>query len=43
MTAHYIQDSVREHAYIRMPITTSTYGKSLAVPVVSVIKKFISG
>ena len=40
MMAHYTVDHVRDHAHTRMPITTSNYGESLAVPVGNVINQF---
>ena len=40
MMTHYTCDHVREHVQIGMPITTSTYGESLAVLVGNVINQF---
>ena len=41
ITEHYTQENVREHSHIGMPITTSTYGNSPAVPVRNVSNQFI--
>ena len=41
MMAHYTCENVREHAHIRMPITTRTNGESLAVLVSNVINVII--
>ena len=41
--AHYSRDHGKEHAKIRIPIKTSTDGKSLAVMVGNVIKQFNLG
>ena len=43
MTAHYTLDHVKEHAHIGMPITTSTDGESIAVPVGNLINQFSLG
>ena len=43
MIAHYTCYHVREHAYIGMPITTSTDGEILAIPVGNVINQFNLG
>ena len=40
MTAHHTREHVREHAHIGTPITTSTDGESLAVPIGNVINQF---
>ena len=41
--AHYTNDNIREHYNIRMPITTSTDGDSLAVTVSNIINQFSMG
>ena len=43
MTTHYTRDHIREHARIRVTVTTSTDGKSLAVPVGNIINQFNLG
>ena len=40
MMAHYTCEHVRENAHIGIPITSSTYGESLAVLVGNVINQF---
>ena len=40
MTENYTRDHFRDHAQIRMPITTSTDGESFAVPVINLINQF---
>ena len=40
MTEHYTHENFRENAQIRVPVTTSTYGESLVVPVVNLINQF---
>ena len=43
MTVYYTCDHVREHAHIGVPITKSTDGESLAIPVGNVINQFNLG
>ena len=40
MTAYYTRNHVRDKAHIRIPITTSTNGESLAVQIGNVINQF---
>ena len=40
MTEHYTHENFRENAQIRVPVTTSTDGESLVVPVVNLINQF---
>ena len=43
MTAHYTHGHVKEHDHIKMPITTSTDGESVAVPFGNVVNQFNLG
>ena len=43
MTSHYTRDHVGEHDYVWIPITTSTDGDSLEVPVFNVINQLNLG
>ena len=43
MTANYKREHFREHDHIRIPITKSTGGESLSVPVSNAIKQFNLG
>ena len=43
MTAHYTREHVREHAHIRIPITTLTDGESISVQVSNLIDQFSLG
>ena len=43
MMAHYTCEHVREHVSISIPITTSTDGEIISVPVGNVINKFSLG
>ena len=43
MMVHYTYEHVRDHAPIRIPITTSTDGETLTVTVINVINQFSLG
>ena len=43
MTANYTLENIREHDHIRIPITISTDGDSILVPVSNVINHFSLG